>query len=62
MLKEQNVSLFHEVQTANKKAMLYLEDLHSAESNLFSSKEELFKLRRDRLISSLTNNSSPVLS
>ena len=62
VLKEQNVSLSHKVQTADKKDMLHLEDLHSAESNLFSSKEELFKLRHERPMPSLSSSSSQFLS
>ena len=44
-LRAQNAFLLQEVQTANKKALKYLEDLHSAESDLFSHKEDLLKLR-----------------
>lgn len=46
-LRVQNASLLQEVQTANKKAMLYLENLHSAELDLCSHKEELFRLRSE---------------
>ena len=48
-LRAQNACLLHEVQTANKKAMRYLEDLHSAELDLCSHKEELFRFRSERL-------------
>ena len=58
VLKGHNVSLF----IANRKAMLHLEDLDSAELNLFSSKEESFKLRLERLMPSLSNSSLPFLS
>ena len=44
-LRAQNAFLLQEVQTASKKTLHYLEDLHSAESDLFSHKEELLKLR-----------------
>ena len=44
-LRAQNAFLLQEVQTANKKSLHYLEDLHSAESDLFSQREELLKLR-----------------
>ena len=39
-----NSSLLHEVQMANKKAMCSLDDLHSAELDLCSHKEELLRL------------------
>ena len=42
-LRAQNAFLLQEVQTANKKALKYLEDLHSAESDLFSHKEGFVK-------------------
>ena len=48
-LRAQNACLLHEVQTANKKALRYLEDLHSAELDLCSHKEELLGLRSERL-------------
>ena len=48
-LRAQNASLLHEVQMANKKAMRYLHDLHSAELDLCSHKEELFRLRSEHL-------------
>ena len=47
-LRAQNACLLHEVQTANKKAMRYLEDLHSAELDLCSHKEEVLRLRSER--------------
>ena len=46
-LKAQNASLLHEVQTASKKAMRYLGDLHSTELELCSHKEELLKVRSE---------------
>ena len=48
-LRTQNACLLHEVQTANKKMMRYLEDLHSAESDLCSHKEQLLGLRLEHL-------------
>ena len=62
MLKEQNASLIHEVRTANKKAIHYLEDLHSAETNLYFYKEELLILRSKRHMPPLPNNASQLLS
>lgn len=50
-LRVQNASLLHELQMANKKAMHYLEMLHSAERDLCSDKEELFRLRSKHLAS-----------
>lgn len=49
LLKVQNASLLHEAGTASRKALHYLEDLHSAESELCSQKEELFRLRSENL-------------
>ncbi|KAL7380779.1 hypothetical protein ABVT39_023988 [Epinephelus coioides] len=48
-LRAQNASLLHEAQMANKKAMCYSDDLHSAELDLCSHKEELFRLRSEHL-------------
>ncbi|XP_037628624.1 uncharacterized protein LOC119489809 isoform X2 [Sebastes umbrosus] len=48
-LRTQSASLLHEVQTADKKAMRYLEDLHSAELVFFQYKEKLLGLRLECL-------------
>lgn len=50
-LRAQNALLLQEVQSANKKALHYLEDLQSAESDLYSHKEEFLKLRLEGLAS-----------
>ena len=47
-LKAQNGNVLHEVQTANRKAA-YLGYLHAAELELYSHKEELLKIRSERL-------------
>ena len=49
LLRVHNSSLLHEFQMANKKAMHYIDDLHSAELDLCSHKEDLLKLRSGRL-------------
>ena len=44
-LKAQYANVLGELQTVGKKAVQYLHDLHSAESDLCSYREELFKLK-----------------
>ena len=44
-LKPQYANVLAELQTVGKKAVQYLHDLHSAESDLCSYREELFKLK-----------------
>ena len=44
-LKSQYANVLGELQTVGKKAVKYLHDLHSAESDLCSYREELFKLK-----------------
>ena len=44
-LKAQHANVLGELQTVGKKAVQYLHDLHSAESDLCSYREELFKLK-----------------
>ena len=43
-LKAQHANILGELQIVGKKAVQYLHDLHSAESDLCSFREELFKL------------------
>ena len=47
LLRAHNSCLLHEVQMANKKAMHYLDDLRSAELDLWSHKEELLRLKSE---------------